>query len=53
MTEDITGTDRGMDDVFRALSDPSRRALLDRLNRAQRPDAARAVQPGWPWPASR
>jgi uncharacterized protein YndB with AHSA1/START domain/DNA-binding transcriptional ArsR family regulator len=33
MTEDITSIDRGMDDVFRALSDPSRRALLDRLNR--------------------
>ena len=33
-----------MDEVFRALADPSRRRLLDSLNAPQRPDPARALR---------
>ena len=42
----------GMDEVFRALADPSRRQLLDSLN-ARNGQTLRELCSGSTWPASR
>ena len=47
-----TGAERRVDDVFRALADPSRRPARP-PERAQRARRCVSCAPGWTWPASR
>ena len=49
----LCGRTGDMDEVFKALADPSRRRLLDSLNAPQRAEPAASCAPGWTWPGSR
>ena len=48
----MDGDSEHMDGVFRALADPSRRHLLDRLNERNGQTLASYVK-GWAWRGSR